>query len=111
MMKNYRPRNNTTTAYTSLSEACAALGSKQKDKNPEESLQQKIEKFQKKHRCRACGKPLTYLGGNVMTCTNDKCKGIKIETEDLDGNKHINYVTSYELLDDVGKSIAEKLFG
>ena len=45
-----------------------------------------------------------------MTCTNEKCKGIKLEREDKEGNKVVSYVTSYELLDSNGAEIAANIF-
>lgn len=110
MKKNYRLGKDVTAVYNSLADAATALGVSKKENTSSEKLEQKKEKFLKKHKCRACGQPLTYMGGNVMTCTNPKCKGIKVENTDAEGNKHVSYITSYELLDNVGTAIAEKIY-
>ncbi len=31
------------------------------------------ESFEKKHVCKVCNMPLTYVGGNVMCCKNPEC--------------------------------------
>ena len=53
---------------------------------------------------------MTWVSGSVMTCTNEKCKGIKVEREGADGQKIVSYVVSYDLLDDLGSEIAENIF-
>ena len=45
-----------------------------------------------------------------MSCVNEKCKGIKMEREDADGNKIVSYIISYDLLDDTGAEIAQNIF-
>jgi hypothetical protein len=76
----------------------------------EKKLAEQKERFCLKHKCKACGQPMSYIGGNQMTCTNDKCKGIKVEREDKEGNKIVSYVVSYELLDNKGAEIGNIIF-
>ena len=52
------------------------------------------KKFEKRHSCKSCGNPLTYVGGNVMVCKNSECSG-----------------SYFELLDEHGKEIAQSLYG
>ena len=111
-MKTFRMDHNTTEHYTSFEELakawnCRPVTKKTKD---EGKLKNQQEKFCSKHRCKACGEPMSWITGSVMACTNDKCRGIKVEREDMDGNKIISYVTSYDLLDDLGTEIAEIIF-
>lgn len=111
-MSNYRLSKGTTEHYTSLEELRAAWGKEpfvKRTKDPDKLVKQQ-ENFLKHYRCKACGKPMTYIGGNMMTCTNEACKGIKVEREDKEGNKIVNYVTSYELLDERFADIANSIF-
>lgn len=78
--------------------------------NNMKKLKGQQDHFVSKHKCKACGCPMTWIGGNIMSCTNPKCKGIKITKEDEDGNKIISYVTSYDLLDKKGTEIAGNIF-
>lgn len=76
----------------------------------EEKLKKQQDFFRSKHKCKACGNPMTWVGGNIMTCLEPSCRGIKITKEDDDGNKIISYVTSYKLLDNRGAEIASNIF-
>ena len=111
-MKEFRMGSNTTEHYSSFEEAAKAWGCKPviKKTKDEEKLKSQQNKFVMKHCCKACGEPMAYIGGNQMTCTNEKCKGIKIEREDKEGNKIISYIVSYDLLDDTGTKIAQNIF-
>lgn len=61
-------------------------------------------------KCRICGETMTYVGGNVVLCKNEKCKGIKRTKKDKEGNDIVFYDSVFRLLDDKGVEIAEKLF-
>ena len=50
------------------------------------------------------------MGGNIVACTNSKCKGIKNIKKLDDGTEVVTYLTSYELLDDIGTNIANRIF-
>lgn len=110
-MKPYRMGINTTEHYSSFEEAAKAWGCKPVTKN-EDKMKKLQEKFlaKPKFKCNACGEQMNYLGNSIMTCTNDKCKGVKIEREDSEGNKSVSYVTSYFLLDDNDASYANYIF-
>lgn len=108
-MRDFRLGRNTTAHYTSFEEMAQACGCKPKTKN-EDKMKELQNKFVAKHKCKGCNQPLTYIGENVMTCTNEKCKGIKIEREDYEGNKIVSYITSYELLKDNDSSYANYIF-
>lgn len=73
-------------------------------------LSEQQEVFVSRHKCKACGEPMTYIGGNMMTCKNPDCKGIKITRDNEDGTKSISYITSYDLLDEKGGEIAGNIF-
>lgn len=110
--KGMRLSKNTTAHYSSFEELRAALGKPpvSKQTSDKKKLKKQRENFCNRHICKACGEPMTYIGGNVMTCTNDKCRGIKYEREDHEGNKVVRYFTSYDLLDDLGGEIASNIF-
>lgn len=108
-MREFRMGRNTTEHYSSFQEAAKCWGCKEKTKN-ENKMKELQDKFVEKNKCKACGKPLSYIGGSIMTCTNESCKGIKVEREDNDGNKIVSYVTSYKLLKDNDASYAEYIF-
>lgn len=98
--------------YSSFEEMAKAYGHKPVIKKTKDAnkLASQQEKFCARHKCKSCGQPMSYIGGNQMTCTNEKCKGIKVEREDKEGNKIVSYVVSYELLDDKGAEIAQNIF-
>lgn len=97
-------------SYSSFQELAAAwkIAPVSKVTKDKEKLKAQQNNFCKKHRCKACGEPMQYLGGNVMTCKNPKCAGIKYTKDTVDG-KAIYYLTSYDLLDDVGAEIASNI--
>lgn len=111
-MTNYRLSKGTTEHYTSLEELRAAWGKEPfvKRTKDENKLKTQRENFAKKHLCSACKQPMQYIGGNVMTCTNPNCKGIKVERTDKEGNTIITYETSYDLLKPLGAEIASNIF-
>lgn len=111
-MKNYRMSKGTTEHYTSLEDLRISFGLKPvtKKTRDDEKLKKQQESFVKKHRCKACGMPMTYMNGNVMTCQNPKCKGIEIKRLDKEGNEVTSYITSYDILDDKGAEIANNIF-
>ena len=111
-MKSFRMGRNTTEHYTSFQDAAQAFGCKpvtRKTKD-ENKLKAQQEKFCAKHKCKACGQPMSWIGGSMMACTNEKCKGIKVERDGADGQKIISYVVSYDLLYDLGAEIATNIF-
>lgn len=100
--------------YSSFEELAKAFNVKPvvKVTKDKEKLKAQQERFVSRHKCKACGEPMTYINGtSIMTCTNDKCKGIPYETTDADGNKKVNYLISYDLLDEVGSEIASNILG
>lgn len=104
-----RKDNHGNEHYSSFSELAASMGLKPVTKN-KKKIEYQQEKFNKRHRCKSCGQPLTFVGGNIVTCTNPKCRGIKNVKKLDDGTEIVTYLTSYELLDDVGEIIANKIF-
>lgn len=111
-MKKKNLSKGITAEYNSLEELRASwnlpeIRKKTKDEN---KLKQQQEKFLNRHRCKACGEPMTYIGGNQMCCTNDKCPGIAHERKDKEGNVSVFYTTSYDLLDELGAEIANNIF-
>lgn len=113
-MKQFRMGRNTTEHYSSFEEMGKAWGCKQVANKPktEERAKKLQEQFYSnpKHKCKACGEQMTWIGGNQLVCTNDKCKGIKVERENPDGTKTTTYVTSYYLLEDDKASFAKYIF-
>lgn len=110
-MKTFRLGRNTTEHYSSFEDAAKAWGCKPITKN-EEKMKKLQEKFvaNPRFKCKACGEQMSYTGGNQMTCINEKCKGVKIERDDAEGNKTTSYITSYYLLDEKDASYANYIF-
>ena len=102
---------NTTEHYSSLEELGNAWGCKPKKKD-EKEIKKKQEKFlsHKDNKCKACGESMTWIGGSMMVCMNEKCKGIKVEKKDSEGNKTVTYETSYGLLKEELADYANYLF-
>lgn len=111
-MSNYRMSKGTTEHFTSLEGLRTAWGMKPvtKKTSDKKKLKDQKERFLNKHKCKACGIPMTYIHGNVMACTNSKCKGIEVKREDKDGNEIVSYVNSFCILDDIGAKIAQNIF-
>lgn len=114
-MREFRIGGGFKECYFSLEDAAKAWGckpyKKKKRTNDEEKLSKQRERFCLSHRCPACGEPMGYISNRWMTCVNDKCKGIKIEKTDREGNKTIIYTVSYKYLDnDKTAEIAYNLF-
>jgi len=111
-MKAFRMGRNTIEHYSSFEEMGKAWGCKPvtKKTKDEEKLKKQRENFCARHRCEACGEPMQWITGSVMACVNEKCKGKKVERTDSEGNKIVSYITSYDLLDDLGSEIANNIF-
>ena len=110
---SYRLSKDTIARFTSMEELREAWQLKPlptKKPNNAKRLKKVQDDFKAHHKCRACGKPMDWMGGNMMTCTNPACKGIKIEKTDQEGNKYVEYITSYNLLSDHYAEIAATLF-
>lgn len=110
---SYRLSKDTIARFTSMDELREAWQLKplsSKKPNNAKRLKKVQDDFKSHHKCKACGKPMEWLGGNMMTCTNPNCRGIKIEKIDQEGNKYIEYITSYNLLNTHYSEIAETLF-
>lgn len=108
-----RVNNRGEACYFSFEELATAFNCKPVSKvtKDKEKLAGQQKRFVSKHRCKACGEPMTWINGtSAMACTNPSCKGIKITKENEDGTKTVNYITSFSLLDDVGFEIAENIF-
>lgn len=95
--------------YSSFAEVAQAVGIKPVSKVIKDK-EEKQKKFLSHHKCKACGQPLTWVGGSVMVCTNEKCAGIKHTRENADGTTSVWYEVSFDLLDSVGSKVAGKLF-
>ena len=108
----YRLSKDTVARFTSLDELRDAWQLKPLNRKPntEKKIKKVQEDFCKYHKCKACGKPMQWVGGNIMTCCNPSCKGIKKEREDADGNKYVEYLTSYDVLNDHFAEVAENIF-
>jgi len=96
--------------YSSFQELAASMGLSKPGKKNKKKIEYLQDRFNKKHKCRACGQPLTFMGGNIVACTNPKCKGIKTTRKLDDGTEIVSYITSYKLLDEVGSNIASRIF-
>lgn len=108
-----RVNNRGEACYSSFEELAAAFNCKPvsrvtKDK---QKLAKRQERFFARHKCRACGEPLTWIKDtSIMACTNPDCLGIKITKDNDDGTKTVTYLTSYDILDELGTNIVSNLF-
>lgn len=111
-MGKYIMSKGTIGHYTSFTDLRAAFDLKEVSYQTKDAqkLKSQRENFCNKHKCRACGYPMTYSGGNIMTCTNPSCKGIKHEKTDSEGNVIVTYSTSYDILNDKYANIAQNIF-
>lgn len=97
--------------YSSFEEVAEALGYKSSNKKNSEKIEKKKEVFLSKNKCKGCGEPLTFISGtNIMTCTNDKCKGIKIKRVNAEGEEYVAYTPSFFLLNKNGERLANEIF-
>lgn len=107
-MNTYRLDSQSNAHYSSLEELRKAFGLKaiKKQTKDKKKLESQREKFCSHHKCRACGQPMTYIGGNIMVCSNPECKGIKLPKK----GEEQRYITSYDELDDKSAEIAMNIF-
>lgn len=100
--------------YHSFGELAEALGLKPVHKvtKDKKKLEEQRERFVNRHKCKACGQPMVWVRGtNTMTCINPECKGIKVtRTNPETGETTVSYITSYDVLDDLGATIAGNIF-
>lgn len=113
-MKSQRLPKGVTESYSSFEELAKAFGLKpiRKQTKDKEKLNKQREMFCSKHICSNCKQPMTWIGGNVMSCLNPSCNGIKHEQviNSDTGETKIWYSPSFDLLDERGASIAENIF-
>lgn len=109
-MKEFRKSKEVAERYTSFEDLRPAFGLKpiKKKTNDEEKLKEQQEKFV--GTCPYCKTKLSYMGGNIVVCKNEACKGRKIERENEDGTKDVVYRPFYKMLDDKCEEIASRLF-
>ena len=101
---------NKDKVFHSFREVADFLKMKPQEKKTKASEEQ-ITRFKKYHLCPACRQPMTYCGGNIMVCQNERCKGIAHKFVDSEtGKEKIWYSASYHVLDEKGEKIAERLF-
>ena len=101
-MKYFRKAKDVKEQYNSLEELRVAWGCK--------PLGKRRTKDEDKLKCKGCGHPMTYVGAGAMACTNNACKGIKVERQGAEGQTIITYEVSYEVLDPKFIDIAENIF-
>ncbi len=111
-MGNYRMSKDTTERYTSFEDLRNAWDMTPVIKKTKDltKLEKQKEAFVNKHKCKACGQPMTYIHGNIMACTNSDCKGIEIKRKDKEDNILVSYINSFDLLEDKGAEIANNIF-
>lgn len=100
---------NNGTRYFGLTELAKAYNVKPAEM-PIEKKNNLVKNFQTKHVCKACKQPLVLSSGNILVCNNPECRGIKITRKAKDGTEYDTYEPSYEILDEVGEKIAERIF-
>lgn len=114
-MNKEKIKKGTSPSYSSFEEVREKVWNlpplRKKNKDPEVLKQQQEHFCNKKYnRCKACGQPMTYVEGNIMACTNENCKGIRVEKKDDEGNVKVSYVTSFNILSDFDAMKANNMF-
>ena len=113
-MKPKRLSKDVTEYYTSFEEMAKSWGVKprRKQTKDKDKLVKQREIFCSKHICSNCKQPMTWIGGNIMSCLNPSCNGIKHEQviNSETGEVKVWYSPSYDILDERGASIAENIF-
>ena len=111
-MKDFKKLQGKLEQYSSLEELGKAWGIKPRIKQTKdkEKLKKQRENFCNRYKCKACGEPMVYIGTNIMACSNEKCRGIKIERKDSEDNTVVSYTTSYIFLNDKSAEIAANIF-
>lgn len=98
------------SCYSSFQELASAYKIKTPKRN-EQKDEELRKSFAKRHKCRACGQPLTYIKDTtVMACTSPNCKGIKVVSQNSETEEKVTYLTSYNLLGCETQKIAENIF-
>ena len=104
-MKNYKNGDR----YESFAELAESLGLKPvrrvtKDAN---KLKDQKKRFSNKHICPVCKQPMVLIPDtNIMTCTNEECKGRKVKTSDGSAK----YDVVFDELDEHGAIVANVIF-
>ena len=77
--------------------------------NDKQKLASQQEKFL--GTCPFCKQPLHYVyGTNVLACNNEKCKGKKFVTKNVDGEETIEYRPFFRMLSEKGLEIGQTIF-
>lgn len=98
------------TRYFSFAEMADSLGIKSTNKKSETKLKEQRDKFNGYHKCPACKKPMDYIGGNILVCKNESCRGIKHVKKNEDGDDTVWYSVAYEELNDKFANYANYIF-
>lgn len=101
-MKNYK----NGVRYESFEEVAASLGLKpvRRVTKDAKKLKDQQDRFLSKHVCPVCKQPMTLIPNtNIMTCTNESCKGRKSKTSD-------GYEVVFDELDEHGSIVANAIF-
>lgn len=110
-MKEFRNPKGVTAHYTSFEELRKGFGLPELRKRTNDEAKLKAQKEKFLGNCPYCKGSLSYVGGNVVACKNESCKGKKFEKENEDGTKTVVCHPYYKLLNDNGSEIAGRLFG
>lgn len=93
--------------YTSLADACAALGANQKSMKTSKPSKLRRQQEQFLGTCPVCGSIMKYIhGSNLLVCSSDRCEGY---TKTLkDGT--VKQMPVYRTLNKRGQDIGRTLF-
>ena len=101
-MKNYKNGDR----YESFAELAESLGLKPVRRVTKDAgkLKDQQKRFLSKHVCPVCKNPMVLIPDtNIMTCTNEECKGRKSKTSD-------GYDVVFDELDEHGAIVANVIF-
>ena len=111
-MSNYKMGKGVSYHCNSFEDIARKFGCKPfiKRTGNAEKLAKQQKNFYKRHICKACNQPLTWIEGtNIMSCTNPECKGIEKSYEDDTGVKKTGYELSYQSLSEKEEDIANNI--
>lgn len=94
--------------YESFEELAASLGLKPMRRVTKDAkkLKDQQDRFLSRHICPVCKQPMTLIPDtNVMTCTNEECKGRKVKTND----GSVKYDVVFDELDEHGTIVANTI--
>lgn len=110
-MSQERLSKNVTAHYSSFEETAKAFGLKPATYRTSDLEKLKFQRDKMAGKCKVCGEILTHVSDtNVFACANDKCKGVKIQKVNKDGETKVSYIPVTKVVEGIGSKIIENIF-